>query len=228
MCNKRYCSRKCIQLTDNDTLTQEQYSAVSRLIFETDPYIYPAMFGEGSGGIQNVVAILPSVFELKNDAMFTKKNLFVLYNNEDIIGLILWCDNNLEWNIESLLEIANESGIELNKGNIELVRKEYVDSRYLDGNQDHNHVSIINVCVDSNYRGTGVGKYMLNCFIKEHPQETLELAVLANNTPAIKLYQKFGFKVYKEVDGFSLIKEKPKCLIMKRKMTYMANFYVEK
>ena len=216
MRSRCYCGRKCIQLTDNDTLTQEQYSAVSRLIFETDQYIYPAMFGESSKGMQNAVAILPSVFELKKDAMFAKKNLFILFNNEDVIGLILWCDKNLEWNIESLLEIANEKGIELNKENIELVRKEYVDSRYLDGEQNYNHMSLINVCVNSNYRGTGAGTYMLNCFIKEHSQETMELAVLADNTPAIKLYQRFGFRIYQEVDGFSLIKEKPKCLIMRR------------
>lgn len=216
MRSRCYCGRKCIQLTDNDTLTQEQYSAISRLIFETDPYIYPAIFGEGSRGMQNAVAILPSVFELKKDAMFAKNNLFVLFNNEDIIGLILWCDKNLEWNIESLLEIANEKGIELNKENIELVRKEYVDSRYLDGEQNYNHMSLINVCVNSNYRGTGVGTHMLNCFIKEHTQGTMELAVLADNTPAIKLYQRFGFRIYQEEDGFSLIKEKPKCLIMRR------------
>ena len=166
--------------------------------------------------MQNAVAILPSVFELKKDAMFAKKNLFVLFNNEDVIGLILWCDKNLEWNIESLLLIATEKKIELNKENIEQVRKEYVDSRYLDGDQNCNHTSLINVCVNSNYRGTGVGTYMLNCFIKEHSQETMELAVLANNSPAIKLYQRFGFKIVQETDGFSLDYKKPKCLIMKR------------
>jgi len=214
MCSKRYGIRKCIQLTDDDTLTQEQYSAVSRLIFETDPYIYPAMFGESSRGMQNAVTILPSVFELKKDAMFAKKNLFVLFNNEDVIGLILWCSENMVWNTRSLIEVAKENGISLNEKNIEMVRKEYVDSRY--AGDLSGHISLVNVCVSKKHRGSGAGTYMLDCFIKEHSSEAMELAVLSENTTAIKLYQRFGFKVDQETEGFSLDLDKPKCLIMKR------------
>ena len=207
-------SWNCIQLSENSVLTQQQYTDISRLVFETDPYIYPAIFGDGGDGEVKAAEILPAVFESAKDLMFAKNNLFVLYNKEDVVGLILWNNKKMEWDPRFLLETAEEKGIRLNDKNIELVRKEYVDSRYV--NEHAECISLINVCISKESRGFGAGTYLLKCFIKEHDNESMELAVLSDNTPAIKLYQRFGFKMVQEVDGFSLDSEKPKCLIMKR------------
>ena len=207
---------KCAQLTAGDLLMPEQYEEISRLIFETDPYLYPAIFGEGDKGEQKAIDILPSVFESGKDAMFAKNNLFVLFNKERVIGLILWCDKGMKWDSQVLLDIANEKGIEIEKENIARVQSEYVDSRYSDEKQTQKLISLINVCVDRNFRGVGAGTYMLECFVNEHFEEPMELAVLADNSPGIRLYQRFGFRIEQEVDGFSLSPEKPKCMIMKR------------
>ena len=72
----------CRQLSETDYLSVSQYKCISELIFDTDPYIYPALFGEGSAGITNACKLLPIVFESGEDCMFRKQNLFVLYKGD--------------------------------------------------------------------------------------------------------------------------------------------------
>ena len=185
-------------------------------IYETDPYIYPAMFGKSEDGIKTAAAVLPVVFEKKRDAMFAKSNLFGMFNGAGIAGLILWRRDGMNWSSRPLLEAAEEAGAPVIGENVELVRKEYVQARYETAEETSGSVSLINVCVAEDARGGGAGTFMLGRFIEEHRREILELAVLSGNRPAVRLYEKYGFKTVASVKGFSLTPEKPDCLIMKR------------
>lgn len=63
------------------------------------------------------------------------------------------------------------------------------------------------------YRGEGLGSKLLEAAIKEAkalPEaEYLDLRVISLNTPAIKLYEKFGFQVVTTIRNFARIKDQP-------------------
>ena len=57
---------------------------------------------------------------------------------------------------------------------------------------------IMNVAVDTMYRGKGLGNLIMEDFIKEAKDrnlDTMSLEVRVSNEPAIKLYEKYGFEV---------------------------------
>lgn len=230
----------CVQLGTDSSRTNKQYIDISKLIYETDPYIYPALFGKE----QNAIKLLPDVIEDNQDKMFAKQNMYILLsdkkNNErEVVGLILWHSGKLGWDGERLLAAAEKVGVTLPTENVKRVREQYVDKRYKNDNQaigdqpengqtpkgdqpkesqskDNQTIYLLNVCIKKKYRGHGWGKYLLGEFIKEHVDKPMELAVLADNKLAIRLYEQCGFKIDQEVPGFSLTDDKPECWIMKR------------
>ena len=57
---------------------------------------------------------------------------------------------------------------------------------------------IMNVAVDTEYRGKGYGNLLIEEFIREAKSrnlDTMSLEVRVSNEPAIKLYEKYGFEV---------------------------------
>ncbi len=210
-------SLSCVQFTNEDHLNEIQYSEVSRLIYETDDYIYPAVFENENNGLANAVRILPAVFESGRDPMFSKENLFAVMSSDDIVGLILWYKGSLEWTPDIVIDVASQKNIALIKDNAEQVGREYVSDRYnIEREQEAPKLHLINVCVSQDLRGQGVAGFMMDRFIKAHLDENMELVVLADNIPAIRLYKKYGFRVVQECDGFSLTDNKPSCLLMER------------
>lgn len=208
---------KCRQLAANDPLGPGQYNDVAELIYDTDPYIYPALFGDGPDGVKNAARILPVVFESNRDAMFAKGNLFVLSDADEIVGLILWHKGSMKWDLQEILAAARRESILLYAEDVKKVSKEYVDSQYMARDENKNDtISVINVCVKRGLRGCGAATYMMNCFIADHMKENMELTVLADNVHAIELYKKFGFAVVRESMGFSRNNQKPRCFIMER------------
>ncbi len=53
---------------------------------------------------------------------------------------------------------------------------------------------IINIAVDVNYQGKGIGKKLIQYVLDNCNSDKLMLEVKANNTSAIKLYESMGFK----------------------------------
>lgn len=208
---------KCEQATQVLTISDDNYQRISDLIFDTDPFIYPALFGNEIIGKYNARLLLPAVFESNSDNMFSKSNLFIAYLNEVVVGIILWYNGNLNWSASTLLNCAKKADVQLVENNVATVQREYVESCYFrNGAIQDAPLSIINVCVAREHRGLGIARYMLNCFIGEHNNENMELAVLADNSAAITLYSYFGFEISKKTKGFSLSLDKPECLIMTR------------
>ena len=202
------------QLNMNEILSDGQYDDISNLIYETDRYIYPALFYGESDPRNNALHILPHILKLGTDSMFNKERLFVGLEEYKIVGLILWIKGTLYWDADNFMLIASKLGIDLLKSNVYAVKDSYIEERYTIGN--NSHISIINVAVHPEYRGQGVGHHLLKEFIEEHKEETMELCVLADNAPAISLYQNCGFKIASQTSGFSLGDDKPMCLDMIR------------
>ena len=211
----------CFQLHDDSCIPTKWYRSISKLIYETDPFIYPALFGRGKEGEKTATIVLPSVFETNEDAMFSKRNLFVATINEELVGLILWHKGPLCWDERIIEQCATRLGVELIKNNLAQVAREYVADRYLEANDvEEKSLYLINVCVTKEKRGFGIAKTMLRSFIQCNCTEIMELAVLADNKPAIGLYRKFGFQVVQRTAGFSLDAQKPSCLIMSRQVFF--------
>lgn len=66
------------------------------------------------------------------------------------------------------------------------------------------HVSELSISVAKDWRGQGIGREILQVLIHEARSmglRVLTLTIFANNTKAIELYRKLGFKVAGEIPG---------------------------
>lgn len=207
-----------IQLSLLDHVSEEQYQAISTLIYETDPFIYPALFECNIPSKDAALRIIPLLFECGNDAMFCKDNLFLFFNEDKVVGLILWYKGSINWNAELFYDVAQKNGVQLIEKNILAVSSGYVN---LENDEekliDSQKIYLMNVCVDSKLRGLGIGKKMLDAFFREHPATTMELEALVDNNRAVKLYEHLGFCIIEEKSGFALNESKPRCFVMRRK-----------
>lgn len=194
------------QLSSDSVLSDVDLLTVARLIYDTDPYIYPPMCSAAEAE-----KIFPYLLSAGTDSMFHKQNLFIARLNGIIIGVILWHSGPLVWDRKAFIEACNAQNIPI-ASTFEQVAREYL-STY---DQPTADTSIINVCVESVVRGKGVGTAMLAAFIARHESEAMELHTLTENTIAIDLYKRNGFEIQREEDGFSIEPLKPRCYIMSR------------
>ena len=173
---------------------------IGELIYRTDDYIYPDMFGSETIAAE----VIPELLRSGADPMFSLDNLFVCEYAGEPVALILWCQGQLDWSAEPLRKVLRAQGHAL-PPNLDAVEREYV-SGY--GAEERKEViSVLNVCVDPQMRGSGVGKRIFKAFLREHAQTPMELCVLSDNEAAIRLYESCGFRVCGEEPAYP--SEKP-------------------
>ncbi|MCR5048172.1 MAG: GNAT family N-acetyltransferase [Saccharofermentans sp.] len=203
------------QLANDSVLGESHYKSIAKLIYDTDPFIYPAMFGEGDEGRRTAVKVLSLLLRKGTDPMFCLDNIFIKMKRNKIVGLILWNKGELSWDYGVLMSAAQEAGVVLDKKRLDIVKENYFSDNY--DSSVCERISLINVCVDNKQRGEGVGNSLLKEFITRHDGD-MELVVLSDNSEAVKLYQKYGFVISNEKNGFSLTDNKPGCYEMIRKV----------
>ena len=202
------------QLEVDDVLTDKQYKMIAELIYETDPFIYPAIFESNRDSRETAIALLPGLLRSAQDNMFRQDNLFLYMKGDCVVGIILWNKGPLCWDYIPLVNVAKTNGFTLKEENLVKVRDKYVQGQYFEADPDT--ISLINICINSTMRGQGVGKRMMTEFLLHHEGEQMELCVLSDNLSALTLYQNMGFEITAEVEGFSITDEKPRCFEMKR------------
>ena len=179
--------------------TEWQLEEISGLIYDTDPYIYPAMFASR----EEAVRVIPKMIQA-DDVMFCRENLFVAESGGHIVGIILWHEGPMNWNSEIYKNCGGDSAY-----------IDEVEKRYFAAYQDipPSCVSLINICISRDVRGQGIGGKMMDAFfqVKQGP---FELFVLADNPAAVKLYQAKGFQITQQQGGFSLDGIAPLCYRM--------------
>lgn len=198
----------CIQLRRRDRLTPGELATIAELIYETDEYIYPALFPTKTIAIEVLGEVLK-----RGDGLFDVDNIYVAKLNKEIVGLILWVDGPLAFD-HSVIE-ATARRLRCPIRNLDVLIYEYFDM-YAEASRA-GVTTIINLCVAGHMRRRGIGRFLLGNFLDNGPDAIYELSVLADNHAAISLYEQHGFMVSGEYDGFALGKAKPRCLDMVRK-----------
>jgi hypothetical protein len=170
---KRECAKngeiQFEQLTDSSELSSDELEDIAKLIYSTDEYIYPDMFGSET----IATAVLPKVLQAGSDPMFHKKNLFICRAGNRVVGIILWIKGSLNWNKGNLeneiikyVDFDQKKPLDKNKilENLEAVSKTYLEDKYSSANDG---ITLLNVCVDPDVRGMRVATLMLQegyCF----------------------------------------------------------------
>lgn len=65
-----------------------------------------------------------------------------------------------------------------------------------------NYMRLYSICVDKNYKNLKIGSKLLEYSFKEFGSKNYSLEVKTTNTSAIKLYEKYGFKIKKTLKDY--------------------------
>lgn len=168
---------------------------IARLIYQTDPYIYPFWFNDD---INEAIRVLAPKLQ-EPGFIYNYENCYVAYNKEDgkIIGLVCAIDPTTDLNYDySELESVNERYKFTIEKYVKLIINEVLEKKYM---------YFVNVCVDEAYRSRMIGSRMLGRFIEQmHGAGFIEICFdcLMHNLRAKNLYHGLGFKEVSEGIGF--------------------------
>jgi len=196
------------QLNTTEMVSDDNLNRIARLIYKTDAYIYPCMFEN----IESAELILHDLLLSKNDSMFSLDNLYVAeIENGTIVGIILWKQGSLGWQRDAIYSVMRKHHIQ------EPTFFSKVCNEYFSGYQEvpDNTISVLNVCIDEEYRVSGLATAMLSNFLPLHPGVDLQLHVLAENEAAINVYKKVGFSQIDTINGFSRDDRALPCYLMR-------------
>ncbi len=130
----------------------DDYEAVARLIYGTDAYIYPYLFGEcGEMGRR----VITSMIEL--ETIYNVKNITVAKLNGTIVGMIVSKAHPVVID-RSQMELAYTANGYKHDKKFDKVYNNYF--RLLENEPEG--TCIANVCVDPNMRGKRIGRTVVN------------------------------------------------------------------
>ena len=172
------------KLQDGDDLAQ-----VSRLIYLTDPYIYPYWFDSLEDGIKVLSAMIdmPTLYHRENITVAVMPDGF-------IAGIIVSKQAPFSENIDDIYKAFALAGVQVDE------RTDFVfQSYYAKMGAANDGYYLANIAVDDNYRKRGIATAMINHVLQGKQYCTLE-SVIAN-AGSWRLYQRLGFKIAFEYPG---------------------------
>ena len=188
-------------LTVSRVVKTDNFEKIAELIYITDPYLYPDLFGS----LEQAKKLLP-VLLLDPKSTFYYKYLYVAKLDNEIVGVVSIVPDKVEWKFNIIRMAYLECGFTMNEA-VHEVNKYFEDTF----NRIGVCSSVCNVCVDSNCRGQGIGSFIVQKLIATVGSNNIELSVLKDNVAAVKLYTKFGFIIVKECYEYGGY-QKPKVL----------------
>lgn len=169
-----------------------------KFVIETDPEFFPMFFGKNYHGL------LKKIFVIKEN-LFSYQNVKVIESDNKVAGMVLRYD----WAIKK--EQALKTGLLLLKfSGFDLFKRLfiYLNLDNLSGKIRENECYISNLAIFSEFRNKGLGTLLLKDvenWAKERGNKKLVLEAYIDNVGAIRLYQRFGFEIFKEysvkIDG---------------------------
>lgn len=187
----------------------DDYLKIASCIYLTDPFIYPAAFGIDAGQAAVAISKLMSV----ENGLFNPHNLAIALCENEIAGVLLYNKNGAIWNSAECAALVKDNVPDIEKF-------EHVSSIYFAVESitpEEKCIEVVALCVMPKFRRMEVGRHMLDWLMREYPEDTFSLDVLASNTAAIRLYKKCGFEIVAEHKGFSIDEAmRPDCYRMKK------------
>lgn len=190
--------------TDNKT-------DIGRVLYDTDPYVYPEAFGSDRDKAARSLGRLIGM----DNTLLDYKNIVVARYNGTVAGVCLITDGKYSWNKKALLErIGNDLPM---RESFEYASDKYF-TRLASG--DKNCIEIVALSVDEGFRRKHIGTKLLEEVSRLFPDKAQELEVLQDNESAIKMYENIGFEIVGEpFEGFAPAGlKRPMCLRMKREI----------
>lgn len=192
-----------IELTDN-------LEEIGKLLFYTDPYIYPDFFGN----LDNATKVVSEAIR-RGNYCFSKQNIFCAFYNNMPLAMI--CKNpggKFKWNYQEWKNLFLELEIKI-PDTFDIVAKRYfqpMNLEKLDGS-----IYILAVSVLPNWRHKRIGTELLNRFLMLHSGEKMILDTLEKNDAGIALYSRAGFFEIEHYMGYSALETRPSCIRMIKK-----------
>ena len=170
-------------MNDSDDACQ-----VAKLIYLTDPYIYPGWFDTIEQGIR----VIKEMINL--DTLYNRKNIKVAVDkNNFVAGVLVGCDSPFTESFDEIKKAFALANVEIDD------RSRFIfDNYYALMGEDEGHY-IANVAVDPDYRKRGIAALLVDSKIKNKDVCTLEC--VKANAHTWRLYQRLGFKIEYEYPG---------------------------
>lgn len=172
------------KLQDGDDLNQ-----VAKLIYLTDPYVYPNWFDT----IQDGIKVIGQMISLPT--LYNKENITVAVMPDGFIaGIIVSKQTPFIEDINYIKKAFDLAKVQIDK------RTDFVfDAYYSKMGAAEDGYYIANVAVDDGFRKRGIAAAMMHGLLDGQKYCTLECVIA--NTGSWRLYQRLGFKIAFEYPG---------------------------
>ena len=183
-------------------LSDAQLREIAALIYDTDLYIYPAMFASR----QEAETVLSRMIRA-GDRMFRTENMLLAMNGTKIAGVLLWIRGPLKWDHKIYEKCGGKAA------HIGRVTAEYFD---LFAEAPAEMASMVRISVNAKQQRQQIGSLLMDTFMKEE-EGPYQLFVLAKNEEAVAFFQRKGYRIRETRPGFSLDYQALPCYWMVKK-----------
>lgn len=183
---------------------EDDLKKAASLIYDTDPFIYPAAFGNR----RRAMRALPEM--MRQVCIFHVDNVRAAVIDGNIVGIAVIADAS------SHLEAPPPGRGTPGEGFAD-ARKRYFSGIAEAVAGVGNSAHLVCLCVDGGKRGQRVGDILLKRVIRECRDRGLSavtLDVLKDNPVAVSLYKKYGFRETSRGAGYAFGGAAPECLRM--------------
>ena len=187
-------------------LPTDDFGAVALCLYQTDPYIYPHLC---NGDKESALSLLTQCISLKSN-VFYYENLIVAEAEGKIVGVICAISYKKTYSFLDGLTVPEKYLPFVRAVNKGYFLPLFEETRHLDGE------NIVNVCTLDTYRKKGVGSALLGYYLQRVKDAPVYLDVIADNASAIRLYEKYGFRLVEERNGYEPSGAELPCYLLRK------------
>jgi ribosomal protein S18 acetylase RimI-like enzyme len=166
---------------------------VSELIYEADAETFDFFFGNQRNASEKLGKLVGV-----GDNNLGYQQIYVVTNDDhEIVGVMVYCAGDKMGNIHELKVLFANFNL---MDSLRFIMVEILDSLFLSSLEEDDFYYAI-IAVDENARGQGIGSFILEEGIKLARKKGCRRAVLdvdIKNEGALRLYERFGFRKFKE------------------------------
>ncbi len=166
----------------------DDIKSIADLVYDTDPYIYKDLLGDK----QNAYDLFKILINDKK-SLFYRDHFYGVFIDDKIVGIMSIISSGYSWDDDAMRLAYMELGKKMPDS--AKAANEYLSQSF---SRIGAKSVACNICVNGLYRHMGIGDFLVKKIISIAGRNPIELCVIADNVPAVKLYQKNGFKIVDE------------------------------